>query len=358
MSDSDPASPPHRVSPLEEQIGAVVDVYPTDPRGQEVMAILEEAFADDPPGIRTAKWIDELPATLPPAPPDIAPTLPPEVLFHDLAAANAHWPAFQLRNPKTAAFFIQHNIRPLISEMPGDEGPPMDPTFGIEIGDHWNTFVEQVKKYRQPHLDFSDLRQEADRNALLELSGGALLLADFLRARGGDPGKNFVYRTNLVAEVSRFGDFETSDDASAELRCRRFAEHIGYEMEWPWLDISRERCGIWNIRGLSNDLSKKDYLRLDKWSLNHGLRYQFQQDRDLTLITRLNAYVEVRDYGGMIICCYALSPSGQDLRSNLEVGFGNRFGQELGMEKLKRYFELIESVRATQLPCLLEGNSR
>ena len=338
--------PERRISPLEEQIGAVVDVYPTDPRGQEVMAILEEAFADDPPGIRTAKWIDELPATLPPAPPDIEPTLPPEVLFHDLDQANAHWEAFQKRNPRTAAFFIKRNIRPTITEMPGDEGEPYDPVYKRDYGQNWGRYAALWLKRDNEYTAYSDLNREPDRVSHLKELGACVLLRDFLNARGGEPGKRAAFYFKRMVQSSLYLPLR-------EFRSEEAIHPIVAETVWPYLDIEAGRCTINDIRQLSGELTHKEYLRLDKWGLNNGVPCRYPSDRRLTLVTRLNTYVKAKDYGGQIICCYAYDPSAIRLRPEIEIGFRKRFGDEIGMKKLKRYFELVEAIQAEQFPCPL-----
>ena len=338
--------PERRISPLEEQIGAVVDVYPTDPRGQEVMAILEEAFADDPPGIRTAKWIDELPATLPPVPPDIEPTLPPEVLFHDLDQANAHWEAFQKRNPRTAAFFIKRNIRPTITEMPGDEGEPYDPVYKRDYGQNWGRYAALWKKRDYEYRAYSDLNRESDRMAHLKELGAYLVLRDYLIARGGEPGKRAAYHFKQIIGM-------TLNNCHQDFGTEEIIHPIASETIWPHLDVEAGFCTIIDIRQLSGELTHEEYLRLDKWGLNQHVRYRTPSDRRLTLVTRLNTYVKAKDYGGQIICCYAYDPSAIRLRPEIEIGFRKRFGDKLGMKKLKRYFELVEAIQAKQLPCPL-----
>ena len=92
--------------------------------------------------------------------------------------------------------------------------------------------------------------------------------------------------------------------------------------------------------------------------LNHDILYGSINDRELILIQRLNAYVHAGDYGGMVICCYAIEPAGLNLRENIELGFRKRFGEERGREVAKRYFELVAAIDAKPFPCRLWSDER
>ena len=327
-------------SPLEEQIGDVVDVYPTDPRGQEVMRILEEAFADDPQGVRKAKWLDELSLEMPPAAPDIEPTLPPEVLFHNIEMANSHWDAFQQRNPKTAEFLIQVDIRPIILEMPGDEGPPLDPKYHLDYGENWDDFSERWIKRKRVFANYSDLNRPADRRGFLSELAAYLLLRDFFLARGGEPGRRAAYHFKTMLQSTLISGIH-------EFKSQAVLNPLALETVWPYFDVGAKRCRVNDLRQLSGMLTEAEYLRLDKWGLHQEIPFY---DRELTMINRLNAYVRAGDYGGQIICCYACYPDGRWLRAETEIGFRKRFGDTIGMQKRNRYFELVDAVRAQPLP--------
>jgi hypothetical protein len=323
--------PAEQKSILEEQIGAVYDVYPTDPNQQVIVRLMEAAFREDPrqPNSRPAAWIDRVRDTQPAAPPDLR-TLAPAVLFHDAKLANAHWKDFRVRCPLTSKFFIKEKLTPRIQVMPGDVD-----------AERFIANIHDLVRVNQRELEFVgdaevETAKPAERARTLQEFLNLLVMVDYLYAHGGEVGKVYGYKlTRLVRMCISDLHWITVDHV-------QFEQRILLELIWPHLALDKGRYRERDFRALvsafpSRPMSKEK-MWIMKWGINHKVDCA-NDFRDLCLVHRSNAYGVANDYGGLLVLQHVLHPAGDS--QLIEKAFLQRFGDHDGRIKYAEYLKAL-----------------
>ena len=317
-----PEQPIRPKSMLEDQIGAVYDLYPEDPKQQAIVRLLEEFFTDDPPGVRTAKWIDDLPAEQPPAPPEILPVIPEDPLLYRCPLVHAHWAAFQTRNPRTGKFFRELGLAPLkYGDMPGSSARQF--TF------------RQRDRFEHGDVQFASDPSEQNRLAYLQLLLNHLVLYDILLARGG-PNQRGNAREILSFTYNNMPGLSKFDNS------RDLQHAIADELFWP--HIVPEQCTDQDISQMTSAFARDEEivhrLSIGKWVVNKKVSCT-ENHRMGILIGRLNAYGKANDFGGLFVICHALYPNWPADELMKTNAFVKRFGEETGRQKLADYRKLV-----------------
>ena len=296
---------------------------------------LEKLLVAHPRKDAPGRWIDNVPDTKP-TKQDIAPRLPDKTLYFDKDAANAHWPAFEKRNPKTADYLKKHMARPWIMKMPGDAAiagkwdKKLAKSFVKAWSDDSEKFLSNSSKYKNtPQLYFVSI-------------GECVLYADFLISRGDDAAKSVGF------DLLNAGCF------ALDLHIRPYAPdkmlgwYVGREMLWPAVDMKAGRFNRWVPVFLSTtlrNLKGKDAperLHVAKWAVKHTpCDNNFKR---LLLIMQWRAYAMAGDHIGAVIAFYGgIPPDGWD-PGNLSV-IRNRmvkaFGKDAGAERFRQYLEIL-----------------
>lgn len=211
-------------------MGAVPDGQPKD----DLQLLFEEMLRRKPRQGAPGRWIDLLePPIAPPPPPDIPPQLGNAALYapdEALDGVRVHWAAFSLRNPRTAAWFAQHDAQV-------DRG-----NFPIPL------FFHYLKE--EQRLDTHNYLKQCTMLApnLVGSCGPVTSLAlhaayaDFLFAHGDEAAKDLAYR--MVSRLVRDLEYLRAELPPESCGVTReefddLARCLGEEILWPWHGTGR-----------------------------------------------------------------------------------------------------------------------
>lgn len=303
----------------------------------------EQLLTDFPRDQASGKWIDNLPDTKPLSQSDIAPRLPANILYNDRSAANAHWDAFQKRNPRTTAILKKYIERPIVQWMPGEDMQSFSKFW-------W-------KRDRENHYprgrDLLDCKPE-DENRFWMGLGERLLYADFLIARGDDVAKEHAHQLLLQSYRS------LNDQEYYRKKERLWTVAVGAEIVWPNLDWQKDRYDhadiVFLIDGVECQYGNPHYqktaefLRICKWGIAHtnleiNQLTTFDKCRkELQFSHLLHGYGLAGDTVGILLCHYASrSYEGHNKSSlrSVKKMLINLYGPTVGATKYQRYVEML-----------------
>jgi hypothetical protein len=301
---------------LQDQIGSLVKIATNGQVKTPSQRFLEELLTLDDRSKAPGRWIDELPSTRP-AQPDLSP-LPAQSLYFNSMAVNGHWPAFQHRNPQTAAALRRYGIEPKITSMPGN---------------NFKVFVENWFGKMRP------INQGPD-GPYFQAMGEMLLYADFLIAHGDNQAK--ANALELLKPVSMYLDLYLDKHAPDAA----LAADVHVEIIWPLLE---DRSGRFNKGMLSNLLTAlhkthrdREYLAVGKWAM--GQKSCDENTKRFLLIERANAYGALKDDGGVLLSLFGVyagrNPDGPTAEY-LKQCLIRKFGPTKGETFYRRYRETL-----------------
>lgn len=329
--------PPKPAAFLQAQIGGMVKIVPDGQAKSAMQQFLEELVALDDRTKAPGRWIDELPVLRPAKTKTDLARLSDQDLYSNLEAANAHWPDFQKRNPKTAAQLVKLLGRPQVRALPKNSGGSIfstrPPAGKRSLQEDFDAFVEDWQNRAEAVERGSD-------QSYFQAIGEMALYADFLAAHGDATGKD--HALELLDQPNFIMDLFLKDHA----KDRSLAVDVGMELILPLMDARPEKFASGRVTPLLSALKSE---KRDQ-ELNAVRQWIISQEKcgarvkEVILLERAAAYGALKDGVGTFInlhAAFATRTMDKGTWQVAEFALQRRFGPKQGHALALRYLTLL-----------------